>query len=149
MIVRRHSAATYGCPGTVPDAPSPPASEHAPTPDADTPRIVVAGGGVAGLEACLALRAFLGDRDLSIDLLCRESRFEYRPLTVLEPFEGAPRRSMKLERFAADHDVRLICDALPLSSPAGTRPHGDGGACPTTRCSSRWAPRRFEASRAR
>jgi sulfide:quinone oxidoreductase len=86
-------------------------------PDADTPRIVVAGGGVAGLEACLALRAFLGDRDLSIDLLCRESRFEYRPLTVLEPFEGAPAWSMKLERFAADQDVRLICDALAAVEP--------------------------------
>jgi NADPH-dependent 2,4-dienoyl-CoA reductase/sulfur reductase-like enzyme len=29
--------------------------------ETDSPRIVVAGGGVAGLEACLALRSFLGE----------------------------------------------------------------------------------------
>jgi sulfide:quinone oxidoreductase len=78
----------------------------------DTPRILVAGGGVAGLEACLALRSFLGEAELDIALLCREDRFEYRPLAVLEPFEGAPAWSMKLERFAADQDVRLVLDAL-------------------------------------
>jgi sulfide:quinone oxidoreductase len=78
----------------------------------DPPTIVVAGGGVAGLEACLALRAFLGDADLDVALLCREDRFEYRPLTVLEPFGGAAAWSMELERFAADQDVRLIRDFL-------------------------------------
>ncbi len=84
---------------------------------ADTPRIVVAGGGVAGLEACLGLRSFLGEDDLSIDLLCREDQFEYRPLAVLEPFDGAPAWSMKLERFAADQDVRLVRDSLAAVAP--------------------------------
>jgi sulfide:quinone oxidoreductase len=86
-------------------------------PEPDTPRIVVAGGGVAGLEACLALRTFLGEAELTIDLLCREDRFEYRPLAVLEPFEGAPPWSMSLERFAADQDVRLVRDALAAVDP--------------------------------
>jgi sulfide:quinone oxidoreductase len=85
--------------------------------ETDTPRILVAGGGVAGLEACLALRSFLGEAELSIDLLCREDRFEYRPLAVLEPFDGAPAWSMKLERFAADQDVRLVRDALAAVEP--------------------------------
>jgi sulfide:quinone oxidoreductase len=83
----------------------------------DSPRIVVAGGGVAGLEACLALRSFLGEDQLSIELLCREDRFEYRPLAVLEPFDGAPAWSMQLERFAADQDVRLVRDALAAVEP--------------------------------
>jgi sulfide:quinone oxidoreductase len=86
-------------------------------PEPETPRILVAGGGVAGLETCLALRAFLGEADLSIDLLCREARFQYRPLAVLEPFQGAPAWSMELERFAADQDVRLIRDALAAVQP--------------------------------
>ena len=70
--------------------------------ESDTPRIVIAGGGVAGLEACLTVRSFLGEADLSIELLCREHVFGYRPLSVLEPFDGAPVWSMELERFAAD-----------------------------------------------
>jgi sulfide:quinone oxidoreductase len=86
-------------------------------PESDAPHIVVAGGGVAGLETCLALRSFLGEADLSIDLLCREARFEYRPLAVLEPFDGAPAWSMELEHFAADQDVRLIRDALAAVRP--------------------------------
>ena len=85
--------------------------------ESDTPRIVIAGGGVAGLEACLALRSFLGEGDLHIDLLCREHVFEYRPLAVLEPFDGAPVWSMELERFAADQDVRLVRDSLAAVEP--------------------------------
>ena len=82
-----------------------------------SPHIVIAGGGVAGLEACLALRSSLGERALSIDLLCRENRFEYRPLAVLEPFDGGPAWSMELERFAADQDVRLMRDVLAAVEP--------------------------------
>ena len=93
------------------------AVEHGPMTAADTPRIVVAGGGVAGLEACLGLRSFLGEDDLSIELLCRDDRFEYRPLAVLEPFDGAPAWSMELERFAADQDVRLVRDSLVAVEP--------------------------------
>ena len=44
-------------------------------------------------------------------------RFEYRPLAVLEPFDGAPAWSMELERFAADQDVRLVRDALAAVEP--------------------------------
>ena len=84
---------------------------------ADSPRIVIAGGGVAGLEACLALRSFLGEDELHVDLLCREHRFEYRPLAVLEPFDGAPAWTMELERFAADQDVRLVRDSLAAVEP--------------------------------
>ena len=92
--------------------------EHPGMAEPDIPRILIAGGGVAGLEACLALRSFLGEAELSIDLLCRKDRFEYRPLAVLEPFEdGAPAWSMKLERFAADQDVRLVPDALAAVEP--------------------------------
>jgi sulfide:quinone oxidoreductase len=83
----------------------------------DVPRIVIAGGGVAGLEACLALRALIGEAELQIDLLSRERRFEYRPLTVLEPFGGAPAWTMELERFAADQGVGLIRDTLAAIEP--------------------------------
>jgi sulfide:quinone oxidoreductase len=100
-----------------PDAGDPVLVEHAPMSRHDVPRIVIAGGGVAGLEACLALRAFVAEADLRIDLLSRERRFEYRPLTVLEPFGGAPAWTMELERFAADQSVGLIRDTLAAVEP--------------------------------
>src|SRR5512132_2085111 len=80
-------------------------------------RIVIAGGGVAGLEACLALRSFLDEGQLAIDLLCPEPRFEYRPLAVLEPFDGAPAWSMELAAFAADQGVRLVRESLRAVDP--------------------------------
>jgi sulfide:quinone oxidoreductase len=95
-----------------PDAGDRAQDEHVAMAHYDVPRIVIAGGGVAGLEACLALRALVPEAALQIDLLSRDRRFEYRPLTVLEAFGGAPAWTMELERFAADQGVRLIRDAL-------------------------------------
>jgi sulfide:quinone oxidoreductase len=84
---------------------------------AQRPRIVIAGGGVAALEACLALRAFLTEDDLAIDLLCPADRFEYRALAVLEPFEAGAAWGMDLERFAADQGAGLARDALRSVDP--------------------------------
>ena len=49
------------------------------------PRVLIAGGGVAALEAMLALRDFLGDR-VEIELHAPRRDFIYRPLAVGEPF---------------------------------------------------------------
>jgi sulfide:quinone oxidoreductase len=48
-------------------------------------RVVIAGGGVAGLEALLALRALAGDR-VELTLVAPTPDFVYRPLAVAEPF---------------------------------------------------------------
>ena len=56
-------------------------------------RVVVAGGGVAGLEALLALRALAGDR-VELTLVSPTADFVYRPLAVAEPFAlGAARKT--------------------------------------------------------
>jgi sulfide:quinone oxidoreductase len=47
--------------------------------------VVIAGAGVAGLEAALALRA-LADELVSVELIAPEAVFTYRPLAVAEPF---------------------------------------------------------------
>jgi sulfide:quinone oxidoreductase len=78
----------------------------------ERPRALVAGGGVAALETCLALRAHLGAEELDIEMLTPQARFGYRPLAVLEPFGSAPAWSMSLKRFAADQDVVLTRDRL-------------------------------------
>jgi sulfide:quinone oxidoreductase len=81
-------------------------------PATDNKRVVVAGGGVAALEACLALRERLSASDLDIILLSPAKRFDYRPLAVLEPFRGVSRWSLDLALFAADQDVTVVQDAL-------------------------------------
>jgi sulfide:quinone oxidoreductase len=55
-------------------------------------RVLVAGGGVAALEATLALRKLAEER-VTIELVAPESEFTYRPLAVAEPFRvGEVRR---------------------------------------------------------
>jgi sulfide:quinone oxidoreductase len=78
----------------------------------DRPRVVIAGGGVAALEACLFLRSYVSAEDVDIDLLAPARVFSYRPLAVLECFGGARPWSMGLDRFAADQEVTLVHDAL-------------------------------------
>ena len=48
-------------------------------------RVLIAGGGVAALEAMLALRALAADR-VSVVLVAPDREFVYRPLAVAEPF---------------------------------------------------------------
>ena len=52
------------------------------------PRILIVGGGIAGLEAALALADLAGDR-ARLSLLAPERDFVYKPLTVEEPFTGS------------------------------------------------------------
>jgi sulfide:quinone oxidoreductase len=50
-------------------------------------RVVIAGGGVAGLEAALAARQL--SADASVELITGDASFAYRQLSVLEPFTDA------------------------------------------------------------
>ena len=54
-----------------------------------TPRVLVAGGGIAALEAALALRKLAGDR-IELELLSSAKHFVYRPHQILEPFRLTP-----------------------------------------------------------
>src|SRR4051812_33266577 len=57
-------------------------------PEAERLRVVVLGGGVAGLEVVLALRALAEER-VALDVLAPEPHFWYRPLAVAEPLSRA------------------------------------------------------------
>jgi sulfide:quinone oxidoreductase len=63
-------------------------------------RVLIAGGGVAALEAALALRA-LGEGRVSVELLAPEPQFWYRPLAVAEPFGLGEVRRFELPELAA------------------------------------------------
>jgi sulfide:quinone oxidoreductase len=70
-------------------------------------RVVVAGGGVAGTEALLALRELGGDR-CELTLVAPQPDFVYRPLAVAEPFGLGARRRYRLADVAADTDARFV-----------------------------------------
>jgi sulfide:quinone oxidoreductase len=56
-------------------------------------RVVIAGGGVAGIEGLLALHALAAHR-VALTLVAPTGDFVYRPLAVAEPFAlGSPRRT--------------------------------------------------------
>jgi sulfide:quinone oxidoreductase len=63
-------------------------------------RVVIAGGGVAALEAALALRALAEER-VTVELVAPEPRFWYRPLAVAEPFGFGQARHFDLAQLAA------------------------------------------------
>jgi sulfide:quinone oxidoreductase len=88
--------------------------------------VVIAGGGVAGLEAALALRD-LAENRVSIELIAPEHDFVYRPLAVAEPFRVADTRSFPLAALVDDAGATLRRDrvsAVDLGGHAVELPDG-------------------------
>jgi sulfide:quinone oxidoreductase len=88
--------------------------------------VVIAGGGVAGLEAVLALRD-LAENRVSIELIAPEHDFVYRPLAVAEPFRLADTRSFPLAALVDDAGASLRRDrvaAVDLDGHAVELPDG-------------------------
>jgi sulfide:quinone oxidoreductase len=73
--------------------------------------VLIAGGGVAALEAMMALRALAGDR-VRITLLAPDREFSYRPMAVAEPFAIAHAWRTPLAGIAADFGAQLVTGAL-------------------------------------
>src|SRR5690242_5474391 len=89
-------------------------------------QVLILGGGVAGLEALMALRDLAGDR-VRITLVADGEEFVERPMTVAEPFERGAARRIPLRRIAADFGATFIrAEAIGLS-PDGTRVAVAGG----------------------
>lgn len=80
-------------------------------------QVLVVGGGVAGLETVMALRALAGSR-VRIKLLTPDAEFVYRAMSVAEPFELGSAQSHPLEQIARDFDVELISDELARVAPS-------------------------------
>lgn len=86
--------------------------EQADSPPAQAPfRVVIAGGGVAALEALLALRALAGRRVDPI-LLTPDPLFRYRPLSVAEPFGEVAPRHLDLTEIALEQGATFLGDSL-------------------------------------
>jgi sulfide:quinone oxidoreductase len=83
----------------------------APHSEADPQHVVIAGAGVAGLEALIALRSLAGDR-VRITLLDPADEFVYRPMSVLAPFAQHGADRLPLDRVARDFDAELVTEPL-------------------------------------
>jgi sulfide:quinone oxidoreductase len=81
--------------------------------------VVVAGGGVAALEAALVLRELAADL-VDVELVAPEPRFWYRPAAVGEPFGLAAVRSYDLADLAGRAGASFTPGALEAVD-AGTR----------------------------
>ena len=68
--------------------------------------VVIAGAGVAALEAALALRELAGDR-VTVELVAPEQEFRYRPLSVAEPYGYGEMRRFPLDRLVAAAGAEL------------------------------------------
>ncbi len=78
--------------------------------------VLIAGGGVAGLEALLALSALVPDL-VDIELLTPDSEFVFRPLQVAEPFGVAEQVRLDLDHILGDTGARQTRGALVSVDP--------------------------------
>lgn len=90
-------------------------------------RVVIAGGGVAGLEAALALRE-LARVEASVELLTPESTFVYRPASVAEPFGLGESRRFDLAEVAQAAGASLTLGSLVAIDAIRRELHTSAGA---------------------
>jgi sulfide:quinone oxidoreductase len=79
-------------------------------------KVMIVGGGVAALEALMALRGLAEDR-VAVELVSPTPEFTYRPLAVAEPFGLGEARRYDLVRIAADHGAALHLAGIKSVQP--------------------------------
>jgi sulfide:quinone oxidoreductase len=90
-------------------------------------RVVIAGGGVAGVEALLALHDLAGDR-VTVTMIAAEPSLAYRPLAVGEPFLSGRVSEYPLAEIAREHGASLIVASVEHVDTRGhTVSLSDGG----------------------
>jgi sulfide:quinone oxidoreductase len=70
-------------------------------------QVVIVGGGVAGLEALIALRALVGGR-VAVTVVSQDDWFVDRPVTVAEPFGLGSAARYSLPEIAAEFDAEFV-----------------------------------------
>jgi sulfide:quinone oxidoreductase len=95
-------------------------------PSSPSTRVVIAGGGIGGLEAMFALRSLAGYRVL-LTLLTPDPTFRVRALSVEDPFAGPALRRYGIGRLCSEVDAELVQDALATVDPAARTVTTAGG----------------------
>ena len=88
--------------------------------DDPQPRVVIVGGGVAGMEAMLALRDLCGDR-AKIELHAPRQEFLYRPLAVTEPFGVGKVLQFDLQQLTERCGASFCLDSVASVDTDGQR----------------------------
>ncbi|MFN8162131.1 MAG: FAD-dependent oxidoreductase, partial [Solirubrobacterales bacterium] len=110
-------------------------------------RVLIAGGGIAGLEALLCLRELAGPLT-EVELVSPDPDFHYRPLAVAGPFGLSEGSSLRLDQFASEHGAAYRRDSLAevdtrerfLLTGAGERLGYDALLLALGVSASRWLP---------
>ncbi len=89
----------------------------------DSMRVLIAGGGVAALEAALALRAVAGDR-VTVELLAPGTQFPHRPSSVRSPFSGEDSPQVSWDRVQMTLHRGSLASVDPVAQDVLTT---DGG----------------------
>jgi sulfide:quinone oxidoreductase len=79
-------------------------------------QVTVVGGGVAGVEALLALADLAGDR-AAVTLVAPEPDFLYKPLLVEEPFDLGQAQRYELRPLAAEKGATFVQKAVRTVRP--------------------------------
>jgi sulfide:quinone oxidoreductase len=79
-------------------------------------RVLIAGGGVAGLEALHGLHA-LADERVQLTFIAPEDEFVYRPLAVEEPFGVGRTRQVPLARAARQAGAEFVAATVETVDP--------------------------------
>jgi len=80
------------------------------------PHVLIAGGGIAGLEAMMAVRDHAGER-VDITLAAPDPDFVYKPLIVEEPFSAQPAEQHALAPIAEQFDAQFIQQPITAVLP--------------------------------
>ena len=90
-------------------------------------RVLIVGGGVAALEATLALRELAEER-VDIEILAPETDFVYRPTAVAEPFRQGEVRRFPLAQLVESAGASFRAGSLLRVDLAGHRVETSDGA---------------------
>lgn len=89
-------------------------------------QVLIAGGGVAALEAALALAQLAGEQT-DRTVLAPNTELVNRPMTVREPFAYPKAQRYELAPIVADAGAELVADELAWVDPDARTAHTKGG----------------------